>query len=125
MFITDFDECVNNNGGCKQLCYNLVPGYHCDCQEGYVLADDGHTCNGYFRVCQSSLFNLVHSSSIISDINECLSDPCDFYATCVNTNGSFVCTCDNHFKGSGFYCTRVCENGYQLNESSMACCKLC
>ena len=57
----------------------------------------------------------------ISDIDECLSNPCDTNATCVNTNGSFVCTCDNHFSGDGINCTRVCENGYQLNESVMVC----
>ena len=61
---------------------------------------------------------------LISDIDECLSDPCDANATCVNTNGSFVCTCDNHFSGNGFNCTRVCENGYQLNTTNMACGKL-
>ena len=56
-----------------------------------------------------------------SDINECLGDPCDTNATCHNTNGSFVCTCDNHFSGNGFNCTRLCENGYQLSEIDMIC----
>lgn len=55
------------------------------------------------------------------DIDECLADPCDTNATCHNTNGSFVCTCDDNFSGDGFNCTRLCENGYQLNKSSMVC----
>ena len=58
---------------------------------------------------------------ILLDVDECLSNPCDTYATCMNTNGSFVCTCDNHFSGDGFNCTRVCENGYQLDEEKMIC----
>ena len=58
------------------------------------------------------------------DMDECLADPCDTNATCMNTIGSFVCTCNDHFSGDGFNCTRLCENGYQLDESSMACGKL-
>ena len=56
------------------------------------------------------------------DINECLGDPCDANATCLNINGSFICTCNDHFSGDGFNCTRLCENGYQLNEANMTCC---
>ena len=59
--------------------------------------------------------------ALISDVDECLSNPCDTVATCMNTNGSFVCTCDNHFSGDGFNCTRVCENGYQLDDEKMVC----
>ena len=60
-------------------------------------------------------------SFFVSDVNECLSDPCDVSAVCTNTNGSFTCTCNDHFRGDGFNCTRICEDGYQLNESSMVC----
>ena len=56
-----------------------------------------------------------------SDIDECLDNPCDTNASCLNINGGFNCTCDNHFNGNGFNCTRLCENGYQLNETSMVC----
>ena len=43
----------------------------------------------------------------------------------MNSIGSFTCTCDDNFSGDGFNCTRVCENGFQLNKTSMICGKQC
>ncbi|MCP9265517.1 Metalloendopeptidase [Dirofilaria immitis] len=43
-FITDLDECRNNNAGCQQRCTNTIGSYQCECENGYVLADDGHNC---------------------------------------------------------------------------------
>nr|CDP91970.1 BMA-NAS-39, isoform c [Brugia malayi] len=43
-FITDLNECRNNNGGCQQRCTNTIGSYQCECENGYVLADDGHNC---------------------------------------------------------------------------------
>ena len=42
----DIDQCTNNNGGCQQICTNLLPGYACSCYSGFVLTDDGITCSG-------------------------------------------------------------------------------
>lgn len=42
----------------------------CQCEEGFILGIDGHSCN---------------------DVDECLEDRCS--QNCVNTPGSFVCTC--------------------------------
>jgi hypothetical protein len=39
------------------------------------------------------------------DINECLTDsPCHANATCNNTEGSYMCTCDSGYSGDGFTC---------------------
>ena len=38
------------------------------------------------------------------DRDECLDSPCDGNATCQNTPGSFVCTCNEGFTGSGLEC---------------------
>ena len=39
------------------------------------------------------------------DINECLPDsPCHENATCNNTEGSYMCTCDSGYSGDGFTC---------------------
>ena len=38
------------------------------------------------------------------DINECLSEPCDSNATCLNTDGSFECSCNTGYSGNGFKC---------------------
>ncbi|VDM95878.1 unnamed protein product [Thelazia callipaeda] len=43
-FITDFNECYNNNAGCQQHCANTIGSYKCECGSGYILADDEHNC---------------------------------------------------------------------------------
>ena len=41
----------------------------------------------------------------LSDINECDSiRPCHISATCTDTLGSFICTCNNGFTGDGVTC---------------------
>ncbi len=42
----DIDQCTTNNGGCQQICTNLLPGFACSCYSGFVLNDDGKSCSG-------------------------------------------------------------------------------
>ena len=44
-------------------------------------------------------------SCIFIDIDECKSTPCDKNAACVNTDGSFTCTCNTGYSGDGFNCS--------------------
>ena len=39
------DECATNNGGCEQLCVDTPESYYCECESGYELDSDEHTCN--------------------------------------------------------------------------------
>ena len=41
-----------------------------------------------------------------TDINECNGEPfpCDVFADCKNTEGSFTCTCQDGFEGNGNLC---------------------
>jgi len=41
-----------------------------------------------------------------ADINECADDPspCDTNAQCANSPGSYSCTCNEGFAGSGIFC---------------------
>ena len=45
---TDVDECSLNNTihGCDQICINTNDGFNCSCEEGYVLANNGKSCEG-------------------------------------------------------------------------------
>ena len=43
---------------------------------------------------------------VSADRNECLGEnDCHDDATCTNEDGSYACTCNNGFRGTGFYCT--------------------
>ena len=61
----------------------------------------------------------------ISDINECqTSNQCDENADCVNTKGSYTCTCKEGFTGNGSTCLGMvvlliisCKQGYVANNS--------
>ncbi|KAK3518586.1 hypothetical protein QTP70_004079 [Hemibagrus guttatus] len=40
----DVDECSEGNGGCQQVCVNMMGSYECRCKEGFFLSDNQHTC---------------------------------------------------------------------------------
>ena len=46
-----------------------------------------------------------HITFLSTEVDECLTDPCDAYAMCTNTIGSFTCECNPGFEGNGFTCT--------------------
>ena len=42
----DYNECMDNNGGCEHICSNIVGSFICSCLDGYRLDDDMASCNG-------------------------------------------------------------------------------
>lgn len=40
------DYCSFGNHSCDHECVSVLNGYHCRCNEGYRLLDDGKTCQG-------------------------------------------------------------------------------
>ena len=49
-----------------------------------------------------------------SDINECTmaTSNCSSNATCINTPGSFICTCNQGYTGNGVVCTGMSNIGH-------------
>ena len=46
-FVTDIDECTDNNGGCSQICTNLPGSFECRCRDGYHFIENNTThCTG-------------------------------------------------------------------------------
>ena len=44
-----------------------------------------------------------------TDVNECVTSPCDANAACANTAGSYTCTCNSGYTGNGTSCTgKIC-----------------
>ena len=121
----DYDECAVNNGNCSQICKNLVPGYRCDCRDGFLLHSDNLSCIGGLIYCQFAvaLFLLYNYYVFYLDIDECEDSPCHPNASCTNTIGGVICSCDNNFGGDGFNCTLICLEGFQLegDECGMLC----
>ena len=46
LLFQDVDECTTNNGGCDQMCNNIIGSFLCNCMTGYQLDRNGLDCNG-------------------------------------------------------------------------------
>jgi hypothetical protein len=66
------------------------------CTNGVCLDNQCH-CNDGFGGCNCNT----------PDENECKYRPCDVFAHCTNTLGSFSCTCFPGYVGDGLYCEGI------------------
>ncbi|XP_059143588.1 uncharacterized protein LOC131930938 [Physella acuta] len=118
----DIDECLTNADECEQVCENKPGSYNCLCRQGYTLADDRLSCLKVRDPCQGLHLNCSYGCAVdvdnkpycycprgyrltgpenCEDINECESDEynhCSNKFGCVNTNGSYTCSCPAGFK---------------------------
>ena len=119
--ILDINECLNSPCHPNATCNNTDGSYICGCDMGY--SGDEFNCTGIvtFDVLttgglaplQSQVINCPWQFLILTcfpalmilDINECLTSPCHPNATCNNTDGSYICSCDMGYSGDGFNCT--------------------
>ncbi|WAR04466.1 FCGBP-like protein [Mya arenaria] len=123
----DEDECVDLPCSQYALCENTDGGFRCTCkmQLGYV--GDGFTCHhqcsvdydcGANEKCRAEVCvcapGYEAGDTGCVDENECEANPCDGNATCVNTIGSFVCTCKNGFAGNGEECKALPRNCHEV-----------
>lgn len=45
-YSSDYNECLDSNGGCEQLCVNSISSFQCNCLDGFVLDVNGANCSG-------------------------------------------------------------------------------
>ncbi|KAK3779794.1 hypothetical protein RRG08_035931 [Elysia crispata] len=70
-------ECRSEDNPCQQICYLIgLDTKICDCRPGYALLPDAKKCR---------------------DLDECVLGLCGQHGLCVNTPGSFICTCNPGF----------------------------
>lgn len=103
--------------------------FKCDCEEGYVLSENGRNCeledpclrnNGFCQHnCQSvgqqavcscdPGFKLDADGKKCIDIDECVHDNGGCSGICTNTEGSFFCSCQDGYDvgEDGFTCYKV------------------
>ena len=53
----DINECVVNNGGCSEMCFNTLGGFMCSCREGFTPHSDNKTCVSKYISYQSLCVN--------------------------------------------------------------------
>ena len=46
--LPDIDECVKDPDACGQNCTNTNGSFVCSCGMGYILNEDGITCDGMY-----------------------------------------------------------------------------
>ena len=104
----NIDECDEGNHVCSKnaICNDLEGLYTCKCKDGFV--GDGVICNeNPCDHCGEASCNAnghcqcpkgyIYKNKKCIDVNECdaANSPCQANSACINTDGSFVCTC--HF----------------------------
>ena len=74
-------------------------------------------------VCEIQICTVKYLTSILIDINECVTgaNDCDSNATCTNTPGNFNCSCNEGYSGDGTFCfgkinTRIMYNILTVSE---------
>ncbi|XP_078381942.1 uncharacterized protein LOC144664648 isoform X2 [Oculina patagonica] len=60
-----------------------------------------------------------HQYTCKKDLNECDREMCHQFATCVNSRGSFSCTCNQGYSGNGFECGKIYPYAGGLSDSAI------
>ena len=130
-FLLDVDECQITTHNCSDnaTCINKEGSFNCSCKPGY--RGNGYNCSGR---CLQSFFSLKKKKiekpgktcfrgsfaswqlfqHFLSDVDECQisSHNCSDNATCINTGGSFNCSCKPGYRGNGYNCSGRCLQSF-------------
>ena len=102
--------------------------YLCNCRAGYTLATNERDCDGKSQtLCMNTsgqhIYTYTHCSSSFIDIDECSGSQSGYCEhICVNTEGSFHCTCRGSFAlaDDGRSCVPVCGGNIDADSGSIA-----
>ena len=50
LYCSDINECMEEVDNCVQNCANIVGSFVCNCSSGFLLDDDGYSCNGDYNI---------------------------------------------------------------------------
>ncbi|XP_062579175.1 uncharacterized protein LOC134241103 [Saccostrea cucullata] len=133
----DINECALNSS-CDHNCTNTNGSFECQCAVGFKLQNDGKSCREcskffYGENCQmpckcgrgASTCDHISGcqckpgwkgNTCEHDINECDHNPCKGpHEICLNTPGSYRCTCAQGFDNS----TGICEDTDECRDKSL------
>ena len=126
---TDIDECMPNPCNNSGSCNNLVNNYTCNCTnewEGRNCSECGLGCgNGKDNSeCSQCICDLGFTGTMCeTDINECMSNPCNNSGSCNDLVNNYTCNCTNNWEGRNCSeCGLGCGNGRDNSECSMCVC---
>ena len=125
------DECGTQNGRCEHTCTNTAGSFYCSCNNGFFLVTNRLNCTGNFHclamcfvsICTCSvsvrLLHIVYSPiNIIMflDVNECATNNGGCEHNCMNTEGTFLCSCFNGYTldNNAFNCSGKTSLNYYL-----------
>ncbi|XP_074644380.1 mucin-like protein [Tubulanus polymorphus] len=119
----DPNECMKNRTICPQKCINLVRGYECGCNVGFLRAPDHRNCidvdecanpgkcstpntvcvntiGSYECTCKPGYTKDINNPANCIDVDECLTGQakCSNMTVCVNKPGTYECMCMNYFE---------------------------
>ncbi|XP_053338184.1 nephronectin [Clarias gariepinus] len=131
----DVNECGLKPRPCKHRCMNMVGSYKCFCLTGYMMTNEG-TCRNartcamancqygcavmkgeVMCQCPSPGLQLGQDRRTCIDIDECALGvaKCPRFRKCVNTFGSYICTCHKGFE------LRYINGKYQCTDKNNPC----
>ncbi|XP_060567507.1 matrilin-2-like [Ruditapes philippinarum] len=100
----DIDECSSGTHECQHNCVNTHGSYTCTCRAGFILSWDRKSCleiTALRAACHCDIANStafqVTAYLFVKDIDECSSNSHGCQHDCVNTYGSYRCTCSAGF----------------------------
>ena len=105
---------------CLSICGDNVTGGNEECDIGPALIGEG--CANCVQLAGWTCSKSSTEKSVCQNLDECALGPpwhnCHSNATCSDTRGSFVCTCDSDWFGTGTECASCVPNSESPSNSS-------